>query len=130
MAIKEPVPLSVEQLRWRCDERIFDFRTTKELVPLRGIVGQQRAIEAIELGAAIESRGYNIFVMSLLGTGRLTTVKQVLEPIAQRRQSFYDFAYVHNFTNPMMPRLLRFRAGGHGSLRVRSKRRSASCAHA
>ncbi|GIV52180.1 MAG: ATP-dependent protease [Candidatus Kapaibacterium sp.] len=111
MAIKEPVPLSVEQLRWRCDERIFDFRTTKELVPLRGIVGQQRAIEAIELGAAIESRGYNIFVMSLLGTGRLTTVKQVLEPIAQRRQKFYDFAYVHNFTNPMMPRLLRFRAG-------------------
>ncbi|KXB98028.1 MAG: hypothetical protein AA908_01065 [Chlorobi bacterium NICIL-2] len=111
MAIKEPVPLSVEQLRWRCDERIFDFRTTKELVPLRGIVGQQRAIEAIELGAAIESRGYNIFVMSLLGTGRLTTVKQVLEPIAHRRQKFYDFAYVHNFTNPMMPRLLRFRAG-------------------
>lgn len=104
-------PLPVEQLRWRCDERIFRFRTTKELAPLRGIVGQHRAIEAIKLGAAIESRGFNIFVMSLLGTGRLTTIKQVLEPIAQQRRELYDFAYVHNFTNPAMPRLLRFRAG-------------------
>lgn len=111
MASAVPAPVPVEQLRWRCDESIFRFRTTKELVPLRGIVGQQRAIEAIELGAAIESRGYNVFVMSLLGTGRLTTVKQVLEPIAQRRKNFYDIAYVHNFTNPTMPRLLRFRAG-------------------
>ncbi|MCX7929992.1 MAG: AAA family ATPase, partial [Chlorobi bacterium] len=106
-----PQPLPIEQLRWRCDERIFHFRTTKELVPLRGIVGQQRAIEAIKLGAAIESRGFNIFVMSLLGTGRLTTIKQVLEPIAQQRRDLYDFAYVHNFSNPSMPRLLRFRAG-------------------
>jgi ATP-dependent Lon protease len=104
-------PLAPEQLRWRCDERIFSFRTTKELVPLRGIVGQQRAIEAIKLGAAIESRGFNIFVMSLLGTGRLTTIKQVLEPIAQQRREFYDFAYVHNFSDPTMPRLLRFRPG-------------------
>lgn len=111
MALRPVPPLSVEQLRWRCDERIFHFRTTKELVPLRGIVGQHRAIEAIKLGAAIESRGFNIFVMSLLGTGRLTTIKQVLEPIAQQRRELYDFAYVHNFTNPAMPRLLRLRAG-------------------
>ncbi|MCX8051879.1 MAG: AAA family ATPase [Chlorobi bacterium] len=111
MAPRIPQPLSVEQLRWRCDERIFRFRTTKELVPLRGIVGQHRAIEAIKMGAAIQSRGFNIFVMSLLGTGRLTTIKQVLEPIAQQRRDLYDFAYVHNFVNPAMPRLLRFRAG-------------------
>ncbi|MCX7936603.1 MAG: AAA family ATPase [Chlorobi bacterium] len=104
-------PVPVEQLRWRCDERIFSFRTTKELVPLRGIVGQHRAIEAIKLGAAIESRGFNIFVMSLLGTGRLTTIKQVLEPIAQQRRDLVDIAYVHNFSNPTMPRLLIFRAG-------------------
>lgn len=114
MAPSIPQPLSVEQLRWRCDERIFRFRTTKELVPLRGIVGQHRAIEAIKMGAAIQSRGFNIFVMSLLGTGRLTTIKQVLEPIAQQRRDLYDFAYVHNFVNPAMPRLLRFRAGKRG----------------
>ncbi len=111
MATTSIHPLPPEQLRWRCDERIFSFRTTKELVPLRGIVGQYRAIEAIKLGAAIESRGFNIFVMSLLGTGRLTTIKQVLEPIAQQRREFYDFAYVHNFADPTMPRLLRFRPG-------------------
>lgn len=111
MAQTQLRPLDPDQLRWRCDERMFTFRTTKELVPLRGIVGQQRAIEAIKLGAAIESRGFNIFVMSLLGTGRLTTIKQVLEPIAQQRREFYDFAYVHNFADPTMPRLLRFRAG-------------------
>ncbi len=104
--------LLADQLRWRCDSSIFRFKSTAELEPLNGIVGQHRAIEAIRLGAEIASRGYNIFVMSLLGTGRLTTIQSVLQRVVKSHQAFVDYAYVHNFKNPDMPRLLKFQAGG------------------
>ncbi|MFN8367412.1 MAG: AAA family ATPase [Candidatus Kapaibacterium sp.] len=103
--------LKPNELRWRCDHRMFEFRTTAELEPLNGIVGQHRAIEAIRLGAEIGSRGFNIFVMSLLGTGRLTTIQQVLRRVANHHKDFNDYCYVNNFKNPDMPRLLKFSAG-------------------
>lgn len=74
-------------------------------------MGQHRAVEAIELGAEIVSRGFNIFVMSLLGTGRLTTIQSVLKRVVTKQRAVVDYAYVHNFKNPDMPRLLRFKAG-------------------
>ncbi len=104
--------LQADQLRWTCDHKIFKFKSTAELEPLNGIVGQHRAIEAIRLGAEIASRGFNIFVMSLLGTGRLTTIQSVLQRVVKAHQTFVDYAYVHNFKNPDMPRLLKFEAGG------------------
>ncbi len=106
------VELTADQLRWRCDASIYTFKSTAELEPLMGIVGQHRAIEAIRLGAEISSRGFNIFVMSLLGTGRLTTIQSVLRRVVKSHQAFIDYAYVHNFKYPDMPRLLKFQAGG------------------
>ncbi|MBL7998253.1 MAG: AAA family ATPase [Candidatus Kapabacteria bacterium] len=103
--------LKPDQLRWKCDHRHFAFKSTAELEPLKGIVGQHRAIEAIRMGAEISSRGYNIFVMSLLGTGRMTTVQSVLQRVASHHKNYCDYAYVNNFKNPDMPRLLKFKAG-------------------
>lgn len=94
------------------DHRQFLFASTAELTPLSGIVGQHRAIKAIELGAEILSRSFNIFVMSLLGTGRLITIQSVLRRVTTRHRPLVDYAYMHNFKHSDMPRLLRFEAGG------------------
>jgi hypothetical protein len=56
-AVSGPTRLTASQCRWVCDPRQFDFASTAELRPLGGIVGQHRAVEAIELGADIVSRG-------------------------------------------------------------------------
>ncbi|MFM8439507.1 MAG: Lon-like protease helical domain-containing protein, partial [Candidatus Kapaibacterium sp.] len=109
--LARPVRLKPDQCRWVCDHRQFAFSSTEELRPLGGIVGQHRAVEAIELGAEILSRGFNIFVMSLLGTGRLTTIQSVLKRVMTKHRAVVDYAYVHNFKNPDMPRLLKFDAG-------------------
>jgi len=111
-AASRPRRLTADQCRWVCDHRQFDFASTAELRPLGGIVGQHRAVEAIELGAEILSRGFNIFVMSLLGTGRLTTVQSVLTRVMTRHRPLVDYAYVHNFKHPDRPRLLTFTPGG------------------
>ena len=53
--------LSPEDLYRFCDDRIFDFRTTVELPPLDGIIGQDRALEAIRFGLAMKNPGYKSF---------------------------------------------------------------------
>ncbi|MFQ5663095.1 MAG: Lon protease family protein [Terriglobia bacterium] len=95
-----------EQLRWRCDPATFDFETTADLAPLQGIIGQARALKALKLGVELYGPGYNIFVCGLTGTGRATTIKQVLEHIRPQCQPAPDRCYVHNFQHPEQPRLL------------------------
>lgn len=95
-----------EQLRWRCDPAAFDFETTADLKPLEGIIGQERALKALQLGVELYGAGYNVFVCGLSGTGRATTVKQLLERIRPQCAPAPDRCYVHNFHRPDQPRLL------------------------
>jgi hypothetical protein len=46
-----------------CDPQQLDFETTNELEELEHLVAQDRAIEAIHLGASIAHEGYNLFVL-------------------------------------------------------------------
>ena len=43
-----------------------------------GTIGQPRALDALEYGLAVETRGFNLFVSGLPGSGRLTTVLDYL----------------------------------------------------
>ncbi|MEN9281884.1 MAG: hypothetical protein RL594_819 [Bacteroidota bacterium] len=105
-------PLPATKLRWTCPPKMLPFTTTtKQVRPLQRIVGQERAIEALEMGARIRSQGYNIWASGVVGTGRMTTVRQILDQVKAERPTLYDFAYVHNFKQPEQPVLLRFSAG-------------------
>ena len=103
--------LKPEELRWTCPENKFKFKTTETVKPLEKIVGQPRAIEAIRLGAKLKSKGYNIFVSGLAGTGRLSTVKRILEEVTTSKPELFDFCYVYNFTSPDEPRLIKLPKG-------------------
>ncbi len=99
--------LKKEQMRWNCPDEAFNFETTKDLEPLDKIVGQARAVEAIRIGAGLKAKGYNIFVTGLSGTGRLTTVKQILENNTSSKPKLYDYCYVNNFSNQDQPILIK-----------------------
>ncbi len=98
-------------LRWYADTTKFDFPSTAFVEPLEGIIGQRRALDAIRLGADIFSPGYNIFVNGLSGTGRMSTIKNILQQMHPDCNVPHDYAYVHNFCNEDTPRLLTFPAG-------------------
>ena len=89
--------LSPDELRWKCDPGMFDFDSTENIDPVEGIVGQERALDAIKLGVDIKSPGYNIYIAGLSGTGKATTVKKMLEAISTNCPALYDYAYVNNF---------------------------------
>jgi len=107
----------VEKLRWRCDPGAFQFQTTEEVSCSESIIGQDRAIKAIRLGLSVPSRGYNIYVQGLTGTGKETTVECILEQVATDSKVPGDKCYVHNFENPDHPQILYLPAGKGASFR-------------
>ena len=46
--------LSPEDLYRRCDPELFEFATTRDLEDPAGILGQPRAVAAVEFGVGIE----------------------------------------------------------------------------
>ncbi len=107
----------VEKLRWRCKPDLFDFETTSEIPFCDEIIGQERATKAIQLGLGVASRGYNIYVQGLTGTGKKTTVKCLLEQVATDSRIPDDKCYVHNFDDDDRPIILSLPAGQGSSLR-------------
>lgn len=103
--------LKPEELRWICDPDIFEFESTEDIDPIEGIMGQERALKAIRLGVDLRSPGYNIYIAGLSGSGKATTVKQMLEKISSDCPPLYDYAYVNNFRDPDQPILLKFPRG-------------------
>lgn len=98
-------------LRWYVDPSQLDFPSTAFVPPLDEIIGQDRALESLKIGAQMHSPGYNIFVSGLAGTGRMTTIKNILEGFSTDASLLRDYAFVHNFTNPDLPKLLRLPKG-------------------
>jgi lon-related putative ATP-dependent protease len=89
------------------------FHTTDELKPLDQVVGQERALRALELGLAVRHRGYNVYVSAMTGTGRRQLIQQLLEAQACQKAAPDDWVYVHNFDEPDRPLALRL-PSGHG----------------
>jgi len=93
--------LSPQDLRRSCEA--FECRTSGDLEPLEGIIGQDRALRALNFGLAILERGFNIYAAGPPGTGKTTAVRGFLENIARTRAVPPDWCYVNNFRNPYEP---------------------------
>ena len=99
-------PLSIDELRLRCDPKSIGFNSTADIDPLPGVIGQDTAIEALRFGLQIHAPGQNVFVRGLTGTGRMTLISRLLEEIRLACPLAKDRCYVHNFDEPDRPRLI------------------------
>ena len=66
--------LSAEQLKYNCNISSFDFETTENLEPITDVVGQERAVKAVQFGLFNKSNGYNIYI----GMGGLVPVTAIM----------------------------------------------------
>ena len=98
-----PKPLSSEELYSCCDTALFQFNTTDELPELEETIGQTRALNAIDFGLNLDSKGFNIFVLGENGTGKSTTIKSILQKKAADEPVPADWCYVYNFKDPDIP---------------------------
>lgn len=113
-----PYEVPVEELRNTCDLQDLAFLTTEEVEPLVGILGQDRALQALRFGLSIQSDGFNIYVAGRPGTGRTKAVMSFLEEIAKDKPTPPDWCYVNNFRDPYRPKAIQLPAGQAKQLRT------------
>ncbi len=93
------------------DPASFGFLDTRELAPLEGPIGQDRALEALDFGLRMHDTGFNVFASGPMGTGKWAIVMERVKAIAAERPAPRDWCYVHNVQDPSRPRCLAFPAG-------------------
>jgi lon-related putative ATP-dependent protease len=98
-------------LRCLCDPKVFKFRNTSQIKPLDEVIGQKRAVQAIEFGLNMKSSGYNIFVTGVEGTGKSTIVRDLVNKHADTLPRPDDWCLVNNFKDQFRPRAISVGSG-------------------
>jgi predicted ATP-dependent protease len=101
----------------RSDPSAFPFETTADLPDVPGIIGQERAEEAVRFAIGIRRYGYNLYALGTSGMGKHGFVRAFLERRAAAEQAPSDWCYVHDFADPRRPRALRLPPGRAPQLR-------------
>ena len=99
----KPEELSAQQAHFTYDiDRIARLRKTAGKV---GIIGQPRAMSALEMGMNVNTKGYNIYISGEDGTGRHTAVREIAASLKTERPVL-DLVYAYNFKRPQSPFLI------------------------
>ncbi len=108
---KKPRELSYKQLDYTIKYHPKTVKSSNDVCPCEGVIGQSRAIDAMRTGLSVPSAGYNIFVAGIAGTGRVAATEHVLKDFGKRKPKLNDVCYVNSFKNEDCPRILTFEAG-------------------
>jgi lon-related putative ATP-dependent protease len=111
MSVIELCKLPAAKLRWECDPAAFDFASTADIPELEGSIGQERALKSIDFGLSIADNGFNLFLAGETGTGRSSTIRNLLKKRAKAEPVPHDWCYVNNFDAPDNPIALALPAG-------------------
>jgi len=111
------VPLPAARLFQPCDLSGLAFERVTDLPDPPGLVGQERAVEAVNFSVGIRRKGFNLFALGPGGTGKHTLVRELLQRKAATESVPPDWCYVNNFVDPHKPRRLMLPAGRAKPLR-------------
>ncbi|MGE0627276.1 MAG: Lon protease family protein [Hyphomicrobiaceae bacterium] len=109
--VEKPRSLAVSELRRMVDPATLGFSTTAEVEPITGLIGQERALHAIQFGADIRSPDFNLFVLGPPASGKSTAVRSHLGAKAAGMPAPSDWIYVYNFETPNQPNALQLPPG-------------------
>ena len=84
----------------RCDPAELPFDLCSELEEAPGLIGQERAIEALNFAVRMRGKGYNVYALGATGTGRHSMVEDLLRRRAEKEPTPPDWCYVNNFGDP------------------------------
>lgn len=102
----KPGSLTADQVSTRIDPSELAFKSSAELQPFKGVLGQGRAENAIRFGIGMDRPGYNIYAMGENGTGRSSYIREYLKEQAAQQPAPSDWCYVNHFANPREPKVL------------------------
>ena len=116
MTLKISQRLTPEKLRKIKPVDSWKLKTTDDIIITKSrnpepLIGQARAIEAIDFGLAVNGRGYNIFITGQPDNGRTSYALEKLRAQAERLPAPDDWLYPYNFDKPEEPMAVPVPAG-------------------
>ncbi len=93
------------------DENALTFKATSELTSLKQVIGQERAVRALQFGLELLAPGYNVFVGGLPGTGKSTIVTNLVKKFAATKPEPEDWILTFNFQDEYHPKVFSLPAG-------------------
>jgi len=109
--LKDECRVPPEGLRWTCSPDLLGFTTTDDLTELEVTIGQERALRAIDFSLGMSECGFNLYLSGEAGTGRTSSIMNLLKKRARDEATPHDWCYVHNFNAPDNPVALALKAG-------------------
>lgn len=109
--ISAPKPLECKALAATFSAKDLSFESMRDLAPLDGWLGQDRALDAIRMASETPHHDFNLYVLGQAGSGRHIATREILASVAQRRAVPDDWVYVNNFAEPHKPKALRLAPG-------------------
>jgi lon-related putative ATP-dependent protease len=104
--------LKPESLRAVIDPDSLGFETTLDITPLKEkVVGQDRAVRALEFGLGVKDLEFNIFVAGPPRAGKTETIMAYVQDLAAQEPTPPDWIYVHSFKDPERPRAMSLPTG-------------------
>ena len=104
--------LPARELRAHFEDDLPAFDTTASLEDVADkVVGQERAIDAIQFGMGMKESGYNIFIAGPSKAGLTYTARTFIEEQARQEPTPPDWCYVFNFKEQDKPKGLKISAG-------------------
>ena len=101
--MKKIKELSIKDLKNECITEELGFKKTTELEPFNGIIGQERAMNAIKTAMQIPQKGFNLYLCGSIGIGKTAYALSVVNNLAKGEPVPNDICYIYNFENPNEP---------------------------
>jgi predicted ATP-dependent protease len=99
-----------EKLRRQSDSRSIKADSTADITPLKGTAGQATARKALRYAIDFPGNGQHVFVRGQAGSRRRRLINSVIEELNPEPRQARDFCFVHSFSNPDRPRLIRLKS--------------------
>lgn len=113
---KKKYSVSPTKLTQSVPKSWLPFKTTADLPQYEGMIGQDRAMRAVDVGLRVDTRGFNIYAAGETGSGKTSTLERILKARAEDDELPKDLCYVYNFRAPDQPRPLFLPAGNGRNL--------------
>jgi len=110
--------LTSRDLRKEISGQKIDWKQIKSREPSRPLIGQERALKALEFGIGNKRGGFNIYVSGYPGSGKSKAVNHFLEEKAKLEKTPGDWCYVNNFKDSFYPKKLNLPNGGGQTFKV------------
>ncbi len=109
--MKKTLEVKHTDLKKSCKLNVLKFESTEELEPYDGIIGQERALDAVKTAINIPQKGFNLYLSGDVGFGKTAYALNIINRVAKKQKAPNDFCYIYNFDNVNEPIALELPAG-------------------